>query len=150
MPYEIWIVNEGSLEVEKTIELPIPKPTAFEAEEEGVLWIGGAHLHRGSLWSAQATKVGSKLGGFVDRVCIVRPRLLCGAGGQGEVLWNVETEEFEHRRKVPEHGVCGLAASADGRALWIDGSAAGLGDRSRPRLGLHEAQAQGHLPRRRR
>lgn len=122
LPWEVWIVNESSLEVEKAIELPVRRPSVFEAEDEGVLWIGGAHLHRGSLWSATATKVGSKLGGFVDRVCMVRPRILCGVGTQGEVLWNVEDESFLHRRKAHEHDVCGLVASADGRAVWVDGS----------------------------
>jgi hypothetical protein len=122
MPWEIWIVNEATLEVEKAIELPVKRPAAFEAEDEGVLWIGGTHLHRGNLWSGTATKVGSKLGGFVDRVCMVRPRILCGVGTQGEVLWNVEDESFVHRRKAHEHDVRGLVASPDGRAIWVDGS----------------------------
>ena len=67
-------------------------------------------------------KVGTKLGGFVDRVCFVRPRLLCGVGSQGEVLWDVEAEDDVHRRKISEHEVHGLVATPDGRALWADGS----------------------------
>ena len=122
LPYEVWVINAATLEVENTIELPVARPTPFEAEEEGVLWIGGAHLHRGSLFSATATKVGTKLGGFVDYVCLVRPRLLCGVGSAGEILWDLEKEEAVHRRKAAEHHVVGLVATADGRGLFADGS----------------------------
>lgn len=122
LPYEVWIVNASTLEAEKTIELTSPRPTVFEAEEDGVLWIGGTHLHRGSLFSGAVTKVGTKLGGVVDHVCVVRPRLLCTAGSQGEVLWDTEQEEAVHRRKASEHPVLGLIASPDGRAVWIDGA----------------------------
>lgn len=122
LPYEVWIVNLGSLEVEKTIELTSPRPTAFEAHDEGVLWFGGGHLSRGSLWSGTASKIGTKLGGVVDHVCVVRPRLLCGVGPVGEVLWDTERESDVHRRKTSEREVLALAASADGRAVFADGS----------------------------
>ncbi len=122
LPYEAWVVNIASLEVEKTIELNVPRPTVFEAQDEGILWFGGGHLHRGSLWNDTATKVGTKLGGVVDRVCIVRPRLLCGVGTHGEVLWDTERETDLHRRKVSEREVLGLAPSADGRAVFVDGT----------------------------
>jgi len=122
LPYEAWVVNLASLVVEKTIELNVPRPTVFEAHEEGALWFGGSHLHRGSLWNAATTKVGTKLGGVVDHVCMVRPRLLCGVGSVGEVLWDTEKEEEVHRRKASERDVHGLAASADGRAVFADGS----------------------------
>ncbi|MCR9159827.1 MAG: hypothetical protein ACE37F_05720 [Nannocystaceae bacterium] len=122
LPYEAWVVNLASLVVEKTIELTVPRPTVFEANEDGVLWFGGSHLHRGSLWNAATTKVGTKLGGVVDHVCVVGPRLLCGVGAVGEVLWDTEKEAEVHRRKVSERDVHALAASADGRAVFADGS----------------------------
>ncbi len=122
LPYEAWVVNLGSLALEKTIELNVPRPTAFEDAEDGVLWFGGAHLHRGSLFSGVATKVGTKLGGVVDHVCLVRPRLLCGVGSVGEVLWDTQKQEEVHRRKASERDVHALAASADGRAVFADGS----------------------------
>ncbi|MEM6290079.1 MAG: hypothetical protein AAGA54_02405 [Myxococcota bacterium] len=122
LPYEAWVVNLASLEVEKTTELTVPRPTVFEANDDGVLWFGGAHLHRGSLWNNAAAKMGTKLGGVVDHVCVVRPRLLCGVGSTGEVLWDTEKESELHRRKVSERDVLGLVASADGRAVFADGS----------------------------
>lgn len=122
LPYEAWVVNLGSLVVEKTIELTVPRPTAFEGDDEGTLWFGGAHLHRGSLWNAATTKVGTKLGGVVDHICMLRPRLLCGVGSVGEVLWDTEKEQEVHRRKASERDVHALAASADGRAVFADGS----------------------------
>lgn len=122
LPYEVWVLHAETLEVERTIELASPRPSPFEADDEGSLWIGGTHLYRGSVWSPTAAKFGSKLGGFVDRVCLLRPRLLCGVGTTGEVLLDTEKEDVVHRRKVPEHDVLGLVASPDGRAVWIDGS----------------------------
>lgn len=121
LPYEVWIVGAASLDVERTIELPSPHPSVFEADE-GVLWIGGSHLHRANLFAATATKVGTKLGGFVDHVCQARPRLLCGVGIQGEVLWDLDKEEVVHRRKASEHEVYSAVASADGRAVYADGT----------------------------
>jgi hypothetical protein len=121
LPYEVWAVNAETLEVEKTIELPSARPSVFEAED-AVLWLGGQHLHRGSLFTGAATKVGTKLGGVVDRVCLVRPTLLCGVGTNGEILWDVEQETDVHRRKTGEREVCGLVATPDGRSVFADGS----------------------------
>ncbi len=122
LPYEAWVINLSSLEIEKTIELTMPAPTTCEGEEDGVLWFGGSHLHRGSLWNAVTTKAGTKLGGVVDHVCMVRPRLLCGVGSVGEVLWDTQKQVESHRRKTSERDVHALAASADGRAIFADGS----------------------------
>jgi hypothetical protein len=122
LPYEVWSINAETLEIEKTIELTSARPSVFEAED-GVLWLGGQHLHRGSLFGGAATKIGTKLGGFVDRVCLVRPTLLCGAGTHGEVLWSIEQEADVHRRKTSEREIHGLIASPDGRAVFADGSA---------------------------
>ncbi|HET6583028.1 MAG TPA: hypothetical protein VFG69_06270, partial [Nannocystaceae bacterium] len=85
LPYEVWVLHAETLAIEKTIELTSAEPSVGEGEEDGALWFGGQHLHRGSVWSAAATKFGSKLGGFVDRVALVRPRQLCGVGTQGEI-----------------------------------------------------------------
>jgi hypothetical protein len=74
------------------------------------------------MWSTTTTKVGTKLGGHVDRVCLIRPTLLCGVGSHGEVLWDTEQETPIHRRRTGGHPVHGLVASADGRAVWLDGS----------------------------
>ncbi len=122
LPYEVWVINAATTEVERSIELPAPHPTVFESDDDGTLWFGGPHLHRGSIFGVTVTKVGTKLGGFVDRVGVVRPRLLCGVGTQGEVLWDLEKEEVVHRRKVSERDVYGLICSPDGRAMFADGS----------------------------
>jgi hypothetical protein len=121
LPYEVWILGAATLEVERTIELPSPHPSVFEADE-GMLWIGGSHLHRANLFAASATKVGTKLGGFVDHVCLPAPHLLCGVGTQGEVLFDLDKEEVVHRRKSGEHEVHAAVASADGRAVYADGA----------------------------
>jgi len=120
LPYEIWIMSASTLEVERTIPLKSAHPSVFEGDE-GVLWIGGQHLHRSTVFGTAATKVGSKLGGFVERVCLLRSRLLCGVGSQGEVLWDVTKEEVVHRRKAPEHPVLGLVPTPDGRVVWTGG-----------------------------
>lgn len=120
LPYDIWIVIAQTLEVERTIPLESPRPSVSEGEE-GVLWIGGQHLYRSTLVSTTASKHGSKLGGFVDHVCQLRSRMLCGAGSQGEVLWDVAKEDVVHRRKVAEHAVLGLVPTADGRVVWAGG-----------------------------
>lgn len=122
LPYEVWIIHAQTLVVEKTIELPSEHPTVTLGEEDGALWIGGAHLHRGSVWAAKADKFGSKLGGVVDHVTVLRPRVLCGVGSQGEVLIDVAKEDVMHRRKASEHTTLGLTTTGDGRAVWIDGS----------------------------
>lgn len=121
LPYELWILSAATLEVERTIELPSPHPSVFEADE-GMLWIGGSHLHRAHVFAATATKVGTKLGGFVDHVCLAAPHLLCGVGTQGEVLFDLDKEEVVHRRKSGEHEVYAAVASADGRAVFADGA----------------------------
>ena len=121
LPYELWLLSLATLEVERTIALTSPEPSVCEASKDGALWIGGHHLHYGSIFSTQVTKVGTKLGDFVDRVCVLRPGLLCGVGSQGEVLWDIDKETPLHRRKVPEHPVLGLVPVL-GRAVWADGS----------------------------
>lgn len=122
LPYEIWIIHAQTLVVEKQIELTSEAPTIALGEEDGSLWIGGAHLHRGSVWAAKADKFGSKLGGVVDHVVVLKPRVLCAVGSQGEVLIDVAKEEVVHRRKASEHDTLGLTTTGDGRAVWIDGS----------------------------
>lgn len=122
VPYEIWVFNTATLEVEKTIELPIAHPTLAITEADGSALIGGQHLYQSNLFAGVATKLGSKLGGFVDHVCSPRPRLLCGVGSHGEVLWDLEKETDLHRRKTSERPVYGLVASPDGRAIWADGT----------------------------
>lgn len=122
LPYELWVINTSTLELETTIELPFAHPTVSAIDDDGDLWIGGAHLRRANLFSAASTKVGTKLGGFVDQVCMVRPRLLCGVGSHGEILWNADKEEDVHRRRTSDHPVYALVPTVDGRALWADGS----------------------------
>lgn len=121
LPYELWLLSLATLEVERTIELSSAEPSIHEASKDGALWIGGHHLHYGSIFSTTVTKVGTKLADFVDRVCLVRPGLLCGAGSQGEVLWDIEKEAPLHRRKSSEHRVLGLVP-LENRAVWADGS----------------------------
>ncbi|MEX1367170.1 MAG: hypothetical protein AB1Z98_28845 [Nannocystaceae bacterium] len=120
LPYEVAIVGSSTLEVERSIPLKSPSPSVTEGDE-GALWLGGQHLHSSVIFGTAATKVGSKLGGFVDRVCLIRSRLLCGVGTHGEVLWDLAKEEVVHRRRAPEHPVLGLVPSPDGRAVWLGG-----------------------------
>jgi hypothetical protein len=122
LPYEVWVLHVDTLEVEKTIELGSREPSVALGEDDGTLWIGGQHLHRGNVWAAKAEKFGTKLGGFVDRVAVLRPRTLCCVGSHGEVLLELGKEDVLHRRKAPEHEVLGLEITGDGRAVWIDGS----------------------------
>jgi hypothetical protein len=122
LPYEIWIGDAKELTRQRVVEVPLARPSVAE-DAEGLLWIGGRHLYRGSSWGDKVSKVGTKLGGFVDQVVLLRPDLLCGAGRHGEVLWNVDKEEPEHRRKASEHEVMALAGMPDERAVWADGSA---------------------------
>ncbi len=127
LPYELWLISLSTLEVERTIPLTSPEPTVHEASKDGALWIGGHHLHYGSIYSTSVTKVGTKLADFVDRVVLLRAGLLCGVGRHGEVLWDIEDETPLHRRKASEHDVLGLVAippepGAVGRAVWADGS----------------------------
>lgn len=122
LPYEVWVVGTAALEVERSIALSSPEPTVAEGDD-GVLWLGGQHLHRGGTFSTGSTKVGSKLGGFVDRACLIRPRLLCGVGSHGEILWNLDKDDVVHRRKASEHAVFGLVPTPDGRAVWAGGQA---------------------------
>lgn len=123
LPYEIWILDAKDLSRQRAIELDLARPTVAE-DAEGLLWIGGRHLYRGSSWGTNTTKVGSKLGGFVDHVALLRPDLLCGVGHTGEVLFEVADENVAHRRKVGEHPVFDLIATPDERAMWADGSRA--------------------------
>jgi hypothetical protein len=121
LPYEIWVLATATLELERSIELPSETPSVFEADE-GQLWIGGTHLHRSTVFATGATKTGTKLGGFVDHVCLARPRLLCGIGTHGEILYDLDKETVVHRRKASEHEVFGAVPSADGRAVFVDGN----------------------------
>lgn len=132
LPYELWVLGVSSFEVVRTIECANPEPSVSEGAKDGSLWIGGHHLYFGSVFSTALTKVGSKLGDFVDRVALVRPGVLCGVGATGEILFDVDKENPLHRRKVSERTVTGLV-NLDGRALWADGSAtAWLIDPDRP------------------
>jgi hypothetical protein len=132
LPYEVWILGVSSFEVVRTIECPNPEPSVCEGARDGQLWIGGHHLYFGSVFATALTKVGSKLGDFVDRVASLRPGVLCGVGSAGEVLWDIDKEAPLHRRKVSERGITGLV-NLDGRALWADGSStAWLIDPDRP------------------
>lgn len=121
LPHEVWVVAAATLEVERSIEVAAAEPSVCEAAREGQLWLGGHHLHYGSIFATTHAKVGSKLGGFVDRLCLLRPSLLCGAGSQGEILWDVDKEAAIHRRKTGEHRVHALVACGD-KAVFADGS----------------------------
>ncbi len=121
LPYEVVVVNARTLEAERSIPQPAAAPSVAEAKKDGALWIGGHHLHLGSTFQVTQRKVGTKLSGYVDRVAMIRPGLLCGVGSQGEVLWDIAKEAPTHRRKIGEHSTYGLLALR-GKAVWADGS----------------------------
>ncbi len=121
LPYELLVLNIRDLTVQHRLSLKAPRPTVAEGAE-GLLWIGGAHLYRASSWGGEASKIGTRLGGFVDHVALLRPDLLCGAGPQGEILWDTEGEKEAHRRKSTKHEVEDLITTPDERAIWADGS----------------------------
>ncbi|MEZ4385556.1 MAG: hypothetical protein R3A79_29835 [Nannocystaceae bacterium] len=122
LPYEVTVVDARTLQVERSIPMKNAAPSLAEAKKDGALWLGGHHLHFGSIFATTHRKVGTKLAGYVDRLSLVRPGLLCGVGSQGEVLWDVAKETPVHRRKIGEHPTFGLV-SLGGRAIWADGSA---------------------------
>lgn len=121
LPYELWILDAKLLTVQRTIPLTMARPSVVEGWE-GTLWIGGQHLFRGSLSSAATSKIGSKLGGYVDHLALIRDDLLCGVGSQGELLWDIDRAGEIHKRKSPGPAALGVVATADGRAVFCDGS----------------------------
>jgi hypothetical protein len=121
LPYEVWIVDAKTLAVQRTIALSMARPSVVEGWE-GTLWIGGQHLFRGNLHTTTTTKVGSKLGGYVDHVTLIRDDVLCGVGSQGELLWDIDRDGATHKRKSSGAAAIGVVASADGRAVFCDGS----------------------------
>jgi hypothetical protein len=121
LPHELWIVDAKSLAVQRTIALSAARPSVAEGWE-GALWIGGPHLHRASIHSTATTKIGSKLGGYVDHVALIRDDLLCCVGSAGELLWDIDREGPTHKRKSPGPGAIAVVASTDGRGVFCDGS----------------------------
>ncbi|HFE45448.1 MAG TPA: hypothetical protein ENJ18_08120, partial [Nannocystis exedens] len=121
LPYEVAIINARTLESERSIPLPAAAPSVAEASKDSALWLGGHHLYAGSSFETSLRKVGTRLSGYVDRISLVRPELLCGIGSQGEVLWDLSKSTTVHRRKIGEHATFGLL-SLGGRAIFADGS----------------------------
>ncbi len=119
MPFEVWLVRVGNLDVENVIELQSANPSVHEAQDDAVFF-GGQHLYRGGFFTTSTQKIGAKLGGFVDHVALLRPSVLCGAGAQGELLLNLDTQDVIHKRKGGEV-VRAMVTSADGRAVWLAG-----------------------------
>ena len=91
LPYEVWVLDSKSLATQRVIPLTMARPSVAEGWE-GTLWIAGQHLYRGSVQSTSATKIGTKLGGYVEHLCLVRDDLLCGVGSAGELLWDIDRE----------------------------------------------------------
>lgn len=120
LPHEVWLVARKDLSVQRRIPVPIAQPSVAE-DLSGQLWFGGGLLYAGSSWGDQISKLGTKLSGFVDRVCLLRPGLLCGVGAAGQVLWDLESGTEAHRRKASEGDVTSLVATADERAVFTNG-----------------------------
>ena len=121
LPHEIWIVDAKTLSAQRTIPLSAARPSVAEGWE-GALWIGGQHLHRASLHASSATKIGSKLGGYVDHVALIRDDLLCCVGSAGELLWDIDREGPTHKRKSPGPGATHVVSTTDGRGVFCDGT----------------------------
>jgi hypothetical protein len=121
LPYELWIVDARLLVIQRTIPLSSGRPSVAEGWE-GTLWIGGQHLHRANLHGTAAAKIGSKLGGYVDHVALIRDDLVCGVGNLGELLWDIDRDGPVHKRKSSGPPALGVVATADGRAVFCDGS----------------------------
>ncbi len=120
LPHELCIIQRKDLSIQRRIPVPSSRPSVAE-NLSGQLWIGGNLLHEGSSWGEQLSKIGSKLSGFVDKVCLLRPDLLCGAGASGQLLWNLDGRAESHRRKASEGEVTSLIATADERAIFTNG-----------------------------
>lgn len=120
LPHELCIIQRKDLSVQRRIPLPTARPSVGE-NLSGQLWIGGGLLYEGSSWGEQLSKLGTKLSGFVDKVCLLRPDLLCGAGASGQLLWGLENHAESHRRKASEGEVTSLIATADERAIFTNG-----------------------------
>ena len=125
LPYELWTVEREGEELRfvQNIELRSARPSVSEGEG-GSLWIGGDHLFRGRAFATEHEKFGSKLGGFVDHVAVLRPGLLAGVGPRGEVLIDTQKEAVIHQRKSKEGTATSVCASADERAIFADQSGA--------------------------
>jgi hypothetical protein len=121
LPHELWIVDAKTLAVQRTIPLNAARPSVAEGWE-GALWVGGQHLHRASIHSSVVTKIGSKLGGYVDHVALIRDDLLCCVGSAGELLWDIDREGPTHKRKSPGPGALAVVSSTDGRGVFCDGT----------------------------
>jgi len=121
LPYEVWIVDAKTLTTQRSIALTMAAPSVVEGWE-GTLWIGGQHLHRANIHSTSATKIGTKLGGYVDHLCLVRDDILCGVGATGELLWDIDREGPVHKRKSSASAAIAAVASADGRAVFSTGT----------------------------
>ncbi len=120
-PYEIDVVLAAERTVERTIPVASARPWVCETDGGG-LWVGGRHLHHGSLFSTELHKVGAGLRGLVDVIALARPSLLVGAGALGDAMVDTEDAEVTFRRKeVRPGGVLGIAAGADGRAVLVTG-----------------------------
>ena len=121
LPYEVWIVDAKRLTTQRTIPLSMAAPSVVEGWE-GALWIGGQHMFRANVQSTSAGKVGTKLGGYVDHLCLVRDDLVCGVGAGGEMLWDIDREGPVHKRKGSGRAPQAVIPSADGRAVYCDGT----------------------------
>jgi hypothetical protein len=127
LPYELWVVDAKTLAVQRSIALSNARPSLAEGWE-GALWVGGQHLFRANVATTTATKIGSKLGGYVDQLALIRDDLLCGVGSQGELLWDIDRAAPIHQRKASQprsgsgSGSGDLVATADGRGVFCDGS----------------------------
>ena len=120
LPHEVWVMSAGELAFQRSIELDVPEPHVAEGED-GLLWIAGKHLYRANAFLPAVTKFGSKLGGFAHKVVLLQPHFLACIGPSGELLFDLEGERILHQRKHTHRAELGLVASADERAVFVDG-----------------------------
>jgi hypothetical protein len=141
-PFEVSVLHAKTLELIRSIEVPNEVPSVAETED-GELLIGGHHLYRVAPLAGRAQKAGARLGGWVDRVAMLRGDQLIGVGQSGEILWTLGKSAFDHQRAQTHTKIAGPLVLPNQHAVFADGgSSAWILDPAHP-----EGYTQLHLKR---
>lgn len=125
VPYGIRVLPSDLSSVERSIDLPHPRPSLWEGDDHE-LWIGGHHLYKAHAFSGAPSKAGTKLSGWVDHIVgLQRDELLLGVGPQGEILVDRKSLQEHFRRQHPHPGPFDLCALASDKAMICHGQSVG-------------------------